>query len=105
MARYRITRAEICEVIGMNQNQFSDYINELRPLQPWVMHNIGFAINTLVGLEIFRTDMKLGVVAPPTPQGGGGTLAEARQEIALNVSREQNWSRKKLVGGETPVKN
>jgi hypothetical protein len=66
MARFGLKRRDVCEVIGMNVNLLTNYLNELRPLSSWAAHNIGYGINTATGRTLITVDMSRGVVSPPT---------------------------------------
>lgn len=68
MARHRIRRESIADLIGMNPNLISMYINNSRRLSAWAAHNLGYAINRLLGKRIFDVNMDLGVVPSAQPQ-------------------------------------
>lgn len=65
MARHRLTRDALSEIIGMHPNQLSMFLNGVRPLSGWAAHNIGYAFNTTTGQKIFNINMEVGPVKPP----------------------------------------
>lgn len=67
MSRHRLKRARICDAIGMHPNQLSALLNRGRPLTGIAAHNIGWAINTLVGAPLFDVEMVRGPL--PIPRG------------------------------------
>lgn len=68
MARHCLTRRDICDVIGMNPNLFSGFVNGTRPLMGWAAHNIGYGINLVTGLRLLDVDQGVGVLPAP-PRG------------------------------------
>lgn len=67
IARHRLTREAICDLIGMNVNLLSMYVNGVRGLPFWAKHNIGYGINLCTGIRIFNVDMERGVLDPIRP--------------------------------------
>lgn len=64
MARHRLSREEVCTPISMHVNELSLYLNGQRELVSWARHNIGWAINTVLGEEVFPVDMDAGPIIP-----------------------------------------
>lgn len=63
MARQRLTRDDVCPLIGMNRNTFNMYLNEYRPLQRWAAHNIGVGINRATGRKLIDVDESIGLLS------------------------------------------
>jgi hypothetical protein len=68
LARHRLSREQVCSLIGMHVNQFSMYRTKRRKLAGWAAHNIGYGINVATGLPVFDVDMERGLL-PPTSHG------------------------------------
>lgn len=83
IARYRLKREEIGSLIGMNLNLLSMYTNEGRKMPGWAAHNIGYAINTLTGKNIFAVDMRLGVLPPMRNWEPGQTWGHAQNPVKI----------------------
>jgi transcriptional regulator with XRE-family HTH domain len=80
-ARYQITRREIGEVIGMHRSEVTKYLNGTQqPTYAWALHNIGYALNIIIGKNIFRVDMKKGVL---TVRPGPKRRPQERERYAL----------------------
>lgn len=80
-ARYKIKRDEISELINMNRSEVSRYMNEsIDPVYAWALHNIGYALNTLIGRKVFRVNMKKGIIVP---RPGPKSKALSRQRFPL----------------------
>lgn len=65
MYRHKLSRKDVCRLIGMHVNALSMYVNGVRPMPGWAEHNIGWSINRLTGLPVFDVDMQLGPLEPP----------------------------------------
>jgi transcriptional regulator with XRE-family HTH domain len=61
IARHRLSRVEIAELIGMNVNQLSEYCSGARTIPLWARYNIAYGINRAVGYSVFDVDMRLGL--------------------------------------------
>lgn len=62
IARYGVSRKRIRELTGLHVNSISNAVCEVRPLRPWMAHNLGWAINTITGRRVFDVDMSKGVL-------------------------------------------
>lgn len=60
IARYKISRADICAHIDIHPNQLSNLLGGKRPISFAAAHNLGYAINKATGLQIFNVDMSAG---------------------------------------------
>lgn len=80
-ARYMLTRKEIGDVIDMHVSEVSKYMTGSNtPTYAWALHNIGYALNTLIGKVLFRVDMSKGVIrVKPGPKRS----KRARERYAL----------------------
>lgn len=65
MHRHMLRRADVCNLINMRLNRFTDYVNGNLPLTDWAGHNIGWGINAVTGRRVFAVDDSRGVVIPP----------------------------------------
>jgi hypothetical protein len=65
IARFYLTRADVCEPIGMNLNTLTMYVNGVRPLTGWAAHNIGYGINKATGRQLIDVNMARGVLRSP----------------------------------------
>lgn len=74
MYRHKLTRAAVCDLIGMHVNAFSMYVNGVRPIPGWAAHNMGWAMNTATGLMLFDIDMTIGPLQPPRGRPMQGNL-------------------------------
>lgn len=80
-ARHMITRKEIGAVIGMHRSEVTKYMNGTqRPTYAWALHNIGYALNVLIGKNIFRVDMSKGIL---TVRPGPKRRPQTRERYAL----------------------
>lgn len=78
MARYRITRPELCDRIGMHHNTFSNYVGGHRRMPKWAEHNICYTINEITGRRVFNIDMTKELMpAPPSRPITSPTLSKA----------------------------
>ena len=68
IARYSLSRNELCSLIGMHPDVWSRFVTGRRPLQGWAAHNIGWAINTATGRYLI--DVTKGVGVLPAPRSG-----------------------------------
>lgn len=64
IARFGLTRADVCESIGMNVNTLTMYVNGVRPLTGWAAHNIGYGINKATRRQLIDVNMGRGVLRP-----------------------------------------
>ena len=65
MSRHMLTRGVICDLIGMNRNQFTNFVNGNTPLTDWAAHNIGYGINLATDMRLFAVDPTLGLLSAP----------------------------------------
>lgn len=80
-ARHRITHKDIAELIGMHRSEVGKYMNDsIRPMYAWALHNIGYALNTLIEKNVFRVDMTKGIL---TVRPGPKIRSRKRQRYAL----------------------
>lgn len=80
-ARYRIEHKTIAEFIGMHRSVLCKYMNEQRdPVYAWALHNIGYALNTLIGKQLFRVAMEKGILRP---KPGKKKVARSKERYAL----------------------
>lgn len=62
LARHKISREAVCDLIGMHPNQLSNFVGGYRTIPFWAAHNIGYGINRTTGVMIFDVDMSQGVL-------------------------------------------
>lgn len=112
MARFRLSRNQVCNVIGMNPNLLTMYLNEGRPLSVWAAHNIGYGINRKTGRMIFDVDMKRGILPAepwiePIRQHHPSVVLPTKQTYT-KAGRRERWRRRKRrlanVGPWSPSK-
>jgi hypothetical protein len=101
LARHRIRRRTICEIIGMHPNLMSAYTTGHKPIPDWAAHNIGYAINAWTEQQIFDVEMERGVLpavrAPrQSPVYGQFSLRlpARRRRILKRRSEERGQDRK-----------
>ena len=64
MGRYKLSRSAICDVIGMNPNLLTMFVNGSRTMPFWAAHNIGYGINRVTGVRVFDVEMASGLEQP-----------------------------------------
>lgn len=64
IAKNMLSRGAVCDIIGMNRNQLTNYINGNIPLTGWAAHNIGYGINMATSSRLFSVDESLGLITP-----------------------------------------
>jgi hypothetical protein len=62
IARHRLSRIVLADLIDMNVNQLSEYCSGARTIPFWARHNIAYGINRAVGYTVFKIDMEKGVM-------------------------------------------
>lgn len=93
MARHQITRPEVCEQIGIHVNTFSNALGTYRPMHTWMAHNIGWAINLIVGRRIFDVDMTRGIMPRPP------RILARRPSVNLPVTRRRRRQKRSVKRG------
>jgi hypothetical protein len=68
IARYRLSKRELAEAIGMHPTLLARFLSGTKPLYRWAAHNIGTGINLLTGERVMNVDAELGLLPPP-PRG------------------------------------
>lgn len=104
LARHRLSREDVCSLIGMHVNLFSMYRTRRRKLSSWAAHNIGYGINLATGLPVFDVDMERGLMVPSRrPDGTDG--ARARRARKDQHGRWRQQRARSARGRPSPPKN
>lgn len=91
LARHQLTRAVICDVIGMSPNAMTNYLTADKEIPYWAGHNLGYGINRVTGLRIFNVEMGLGILRPRTKASTTNLARKksSRPSVVLPVKRRK----------------
>lgn len=89
MAKNMLTRKAVCELIGMNVNQFTNYVNGNVPLTGWAAHNIALGLNYATESRLFNIDERLGLMIPTLGRPPGIHKESPSLELYQRVRRRR----------------
>ena len=105
MARHRLTRTIVAELLGMHVNQLSMYVTELVPLPFWARHNIAYAINRATGLRIFEVEMGRGLMLKEHASTGSTRKPrDPRNTVVLPATKRRKSTRRRRGEGQPTPK-